>query len=510
MNDPRRAVPALGRLVNRPAVVAAIGEHGRHPVVTALRTTLDQARHTASAGGPVADEDDLVARALTTVEERLAPQLNPVINATGVVLHTNLGRAPLSGDAVAALTAAAGTVDLEVDLQTGERGGRDAPVRDALVRLTGAGSALAVNNGAAALVLALSALAGQGGVAVSRGELVEIGGSFRIPDIIASAGTQLVEVGTTNRTHLADYRAALEAGASAILRVHPSNFRMDGFVHRPTTAELVEVAAEAGVPFIDDVGSGLLRRHPAAPDEPVAAEAIAAGASVVVFSGDKLLGGPQAGIIAGEAALVERCRRAPLARALRLDKLRIAALAATLAAYERDAAAALPVWAMAEAAVADLHRRAEALAAGCRGGEPAVTGPEATPRDGSGSRSGSDGAPHDAAEHAPDTGTDIEVVALDAVLGGGSTPGATLPSVGVAVASAAPADALARALRTGTPAVVPRILDDRVVLDLRSVPPEDDGRLVAALRAALVATGPAAGQDDGAGHGTTAGQRDPA
>ena len=346
---------------------------------------------------------------------------------------------------MAALTAAAGTVDLEVDLDTGERGGRDAPVRDPLTRLTGAEAALVVNNGAAALVLALSALAGDGGVAVSRGELVEIGGSFRIPDIVRSAGTQLVEVGTTNRTHLADYRAAVEAGATAILRVHPSNFRMDGFVHRPTTAELVEVASTAGVPFIDDLGSGLLRAHPAAPDEPVAAEAIAAGASVVVFSGDKLLGGPQAGIIAGEAELVERCRRAPLARALRLDKLRLAALAATLSAHERDAADHLPVWRMAEVDVHTLRARAEAIANACA-----------------------------------DTG--VEVVALQAVLGGGSTPGATLPSAGVALTG--PAGRLARRLRTGSPAVVPRIVDGRVVLDLRAVPPEADGHLTAAVRAA--------------------------
>ena len=445
MSDPRRAVPALGRLLDRPAVVEAIAEHGRDPVVTALRAALDEARRTAAAGGSIEDEDALVARVLAAVERRPAPQLTPVLNATGVLLHTNLGRAPLAAEAVAALTAAAGTVDLEVDLDTGERGGRDVPVRDPLTRLTGAQAAFAVNNGAAALVLVLSALAGDGGVAVSRGELVEIGGSFRIPDIVRSAGTRLIEVGTTNRTHIADYRAAVEAGASAILRVHPSNFRMDGFVHQPTTAELVEVAGAAGVPFIDDLGSGLLRAHPAAADEPVAVERIAAGASVVVFSGDKLLGGPQAGIIAGEAALVERCRRAPLARALRLDKLRLAALAATLAAYERDAAGQLPVWRMAEVDVTTLRTRAAAIVDAC-------------------------------------ADTSAEVVALEAVLGGGSTPGATLPSAGVALTG--PADRLARRLRIGTPAVVPRIVDDRVVLDLRAVPPEADEQLIAAIRAA--------------------------
>ncbi len=445
MSDPRRAVPALGRLLTRPEVVEAIAEHGRESVVTALRTALEESRRAVAAGGSVEEEDVLVTRVLAAVDDRSAAQLTSVVNATGVLLHTNLGRAPLSVEAVAALTAAAGTVDLEIDLDTGERGGRDAPVRDPLTRLTGAEAAFAVNNGAGALVLALTALAGSGGVVVSRGELVEIGGSFRIPDIVRSAGTELVEVGTTNRTHARDYRAAVEAGASAVLRVHPSNFRMDGFVHRPTTAELVEVARSAGVPFIDDLGSGLLRPHPAAPDEPVAAERLAAGVSVVVFSGDKLLGGPQAGIIAGEAALVERCRRAPLARALRLDKLRLAALAATLAAYERDAADGLPLWRMAAEDAGSLRERARAVAEACG-----------------------------------DAG--IEVVELQAVLGGGSSPGATLPSAGVALPG--PADRLARQLRTGTPAVVPRIVDDRVVLDLRTVPPAADEQLIAAIRAA--------------------------
>jgi L-seryl-tRNA(Ser) seleniumtransferase len=444
VSDPRRAVPALGRLLDRPEIVEAVAEHGRVPVVAALRATLEEARTVAAAGGDVA-ADGLVAAALTRVAARPVPGLTPVINATGVLLHTNLGRAPLSPDAIAALTAAAGTVDLEVDLDSGERGGRDTPIREPLTRLTGAEAAFAVNNGAAALVLALTALAGEGGVVVSRGELVEIGGSFRIPDIVRSAGTRLVEVGTTNRTHVRDYRAAVEAGAGAILRVHPSNFRMDGFVHRPSTAELVAVASAAGVPFIDDVGSGLLRAHPAAPDEPVAAERLAAGVSLVVFSADKLLGGPQAGIIAGSEDLVERCRRAPLARALRLDKLRVAALAATLAAYERDAADQLPVWRMAGTDVPALHARAETIAEAC-------------------------------------ADLDVEVVALQAVLGGGSTPGATLPSAGVALTG--PADRLARLLRTGTPALVPRIVDDRVVLDLRSVPPEADGQLTAAVRAA--------------------------
>jgi L-seryl-tRNA(Ser) seleniumtransferase len=452
-DDPRRALPAVGRLLELPAAAEPIERHGRAAVTAALREVLAAARADTAAPRQRASErgrvdaepptpEQLLARAVTRVASQQGRAPVRVVNATGVLLHTNLGRAPLSAAAVQALLTASGPIDLEVDLATGERGGRDAPVGDALARLLGAESAFAVNNGAAALVLALASLAGDGGVVVSRGELVEIGGSFRIPDIVRSAGVELIEVGTTNRTHARDYRAAVEAGARAILRVHPSNFRMDGFVHRPTTTELVDIAHAGGVPFIDDLGSGLLQPHPAAANEPVAAEAIAAGASMVLFSGDKLLGGPQAGIIAGNRDLVERCRRAPLARALRLDKLRIAALHATLAAHERGARDDLPVFAMAAASLEQLVDRARALADACDG----------------------------------------DVVTLDAVLGGGSTPGATLPSAGVALSG--PADALAHRLRTGDPAVLPRIVDDRVVLDLRAVPPSDDAGLRAAVQRA--------------------------
>ncbi len=441
--DPRRALPAVGRLLELPPAVELIDTHGRTAVTGALRDVLATARRELTADDPPLADETLVARAAAQLRHRQDRAPVGVLNATGVLLHTNLGRAPLSADAVRALTTAAGAIDLELDLATGERGGRDAPVGDALARLLGAEAAIAVNNGAAALILALATLAGDGGVVVSRGELVEIGGSFRIPDIVRSAGVALIEVGTTNRTHARDYLDAIDAGASAILRVHPSNFRMDGFVHRPSTDELVDIARSRGVPFIDDLGSGLLEAHPAAPDEPVATDAIAAGASLVLFSGDKLLGGPQAGIIAGDRDLVERCRRAPLARALRLDKLRIAALVATLAAHERDARDELPVWAMAGTPTDELRDRARALA---------------------------------------EVG-DGEVDELEAVLGGGSTPGATLPSAGVALPG--PAEDLARALRTGDPAVLPRIVDDRVVLDLRSVAPHDDDRLHTAVRRAI-------------------------
>jgi L-seryl-tRNA(Ser) seleniumtransferase len=443
MTDPRSALPGLTSLLQLPAIVDAVHTAGHATVVEALRAVLADARAAVVAGDPVPATNTLATDALALVAQRTRRGLRPVINATGVLLHTNLGRAPLSADAVAAMVAAAGPTDLEVDLATGDRGGRGANAQDTVARLTGAEAALIVNNGAAALVLALMALGRAREVVISRGELVEIGGSFRLPDIMETAGCRLREIGTTNRTHLDDYRRAVVDDTGAILRVHPSNYRIDGFVHRPPTAAIAEVAREAGVPFIDDIGSGLLRPDLTAPDEPAAADVLAHGANLVSFSGDKLLGGPQAGILVGEAALIERCRRAPLARALRLDKLRMAALEVTLATYERDAGGELPVWAMARTEPDVLRRRAETLAASC-GGNAAPT---------------------------------------DAVLGGGSAPGGRLPSFGVELPG--PPEALAHRLRTGDPAVVARIVDGRVVVDLRSVPPALDDALAQALAASV-------------------------
>lgn len=441
--DPRADLPGLTVLLQRPEVTRATARAGHDRVVAALREVLAEARNAVAAGATAPGADGIAAEAIGMLEAQSTRGLRAVLNATGVLLHTNLGRAPLSADAVVAMTAAAGPTNLEVDLTDGRRGGRGKVVQDALSRLTGAEAALGVNNGAAALVLALHVLGRDREVIISRGELVEIGGSFRLPDIMEAAGCRLREVGTTNRTHLDDYRRAISTDTGAILRVHPSNFRQDGFVSRPSTGEIAEVARAGDVPFIDDIGSGLLRPHPAAADEPVAAEAISRGADLVLFSGDKLLGGPQAGILAGRHDLVERCRRAPLARALRLDKLRMAALESSVAAHERDARDTLPVWAMATTDVDDLRDRAERIAAGC------------------------DGTP----------------VETEAVLGGGSTPGRRLPSWGVALSG--PADELAARLRTGDPAVVARILDDRVVADLRSVPAAQDDTLLSALRAAI-------------------------
>jgi L-seryl-tRNA(Ser) seleniumtransferase len=441
--DVRAALPSLTALLERDDVTGAIAVHGRAPVLEALRATLEDARDRAVKTGepPVADEVVADAQARLEVEEARA--LRPVINATGVVLHTNLGRAPLSAAAIEAMTRAAATTNLELDLADGRRGGRGAVVHSRLARLCGAEAALAVNNGAAALVLALSVLAQGREVVISRGELVEIGGSFRLPEIMATAGVVLREIGTTNRTHLDDYRRAVGPDTGAVLRVHPSNYEVSGFAHRPSAREIVGVAAEHGVPFLHDIGSGLLRDHPAAPGEPTATGALTDGADLIVFSGDKLLGGPQAGAVVGRADLVERCRRDPLARALRLDKLRMAALEATLSSHRREALEELPTFALAQADVARLRERAEHLAAGCGG----------------------------------------TVVEVQAVFGGGSAPDARLPSVGVAL----PGDAVAVAarLRAGDPPVVARVVDDRVVADLRAVPADLDQTLGACLAHAV-------------------------
>jgi L-seryl-tRNA(Ser) seleniumtransferase len=426
-----RALPAVDRLAAevaaRAGVTAAEATAAARAVLAARRAEL-QAGPEAAAG-----DGDLAARAC----DWLRPSLRRVLNATGVIIHTNLGRAPLAGAAAEAVAeAAGGYVSLELDLATGTRGHRDAHVAPLLAELTGAQDALAVNNGAAAVLLAVAALAGPGAaVVVSRGELVEIGGGFRIPDVIAQSGARLVEVGTTNRTRLEDYAAALaEHEHAVVLRVHQSNFRTVGFTERPAIEELCAL----GAPVIDDVGSGALATGmPVLADEPPVARSIAAGAALVCFSGDKLLGGPQAGLVLGRGDAVAACRRHPLMRALRLGRLPMAALAATLALY-RDPARArreIPVLAMLDADPARLRRRAERLAA--------ATG-----------------------------GTVVEVVAR---VGGGALPLVDLP--GPAVALTAPGvdpRPLEAALRAGDPPVLTRIHDGRLIADPRTL---DDGEL---------------------------------
>jgi L-seryl-tRNA(Ser) seleniumtransferase len=373
--------------------------------------------------------------------------LTPVINATGVVLHTGLGRAPLPRAAArAAGRAAEGYADLEVDRETGTRGRRTIRAEFLLTALTGAEDALVVNNNAGALVLALAALARRKEVLVSRGELIEIGGEFRLPDIMAASGARLVEVGTTNRTRTADFRAALSPRTGLILKVHPSNYRVVGFTDAASARDLAALADKAGVPFVHDLGSGLLDRLPGVPrDEPAATEALAAGAGLVTFSGDKLLGGPQAGIVLGRNEIVARLRRHPLARALRVDKMQVAALESVLHAYAAGTWGELPVWRMLRAPAAGLRARARALAA----------------------RLG-----------------DAEAVRLQSSAGGGSLPGFSVPSWGVAVRGPRP-EVLAERLRTGFPPVFCRVEGTAVLFDLRTVAQTEDDRLARAIRYAL-------------------------
>jgi L-seryl-tRNA(Ser) seleniumtransferase len=447
-----RSLPSVEKLAQ--AAEALLGGALPHAlVVEAARAELDAARRGLSAQRRAPSPADL-ARAVAEQLARLAqPSLRPLINASGVIIQTNLGRAPLSAAALAAMEAVgAGYSNLEYDLEAGERGSRYAHLSALLCRLTGAEAALAVNNNAAALYLALSALAQGREVIVSRGQAVEIGGGFRIPDVLRQSGAALVEVGTTNRTYARDYADAISERTALLLRVHTSNFRLVGFVHEASLAELAAVGRERGVPALDDLGSGTLL--PTAPyglaPEPTVGESVAAGADLVTFSGDKLLGGPQAGLIVGRAALVEQLRRHPLARALRVDKATIAALEATLLAYLRGRAIEeIPVWQMIAAPLAELRARAEAIAERLRAAEVAV-----------------------------------EVLPCASAVGGGSLPGETLPSFAVSPQTHAP-DELARRLRLGVPPLVGRIAEGRLLLDMRTVLPAQDEELTRALLAVL-------------------------
>jgi L-seryl-tRNA(Ser) seleniumtransferase len=457
--DTRRLVPRTDRLLADPRLAAAERRLGRALVKEAIGRAQQRARD-----GQITPEE--VADAAVAELPARAARLTPVINATGVIVHTNLGRAPLSVAAVDAITAAAACCDVEFDLASGVRARRGAGALDALARAVPDAEAVAVvNNNAAALVLAATALARPEAaeIVVSRGELIEIGDRFRLPDLLASTGARLREVGTTNRTAVADYADATGPRTAFILKVHPSNFRIEGFTAAVTVAELAGLAETHGVPVVFDIGSGLLAPHPALPDEPSAATALRDGAALVTASGDKLLGGPQAGLLLGRADLMRRLTRHPLARALRVDKLTLAALEATLAG---------PVPPVAQALAADpasLFHRAER----------AVVLLHATGLDDSGlDDSGLD-----------DSGVDARVVACQAAVGGGGAPGVLLPSAAISLP-----ESLAVPLRCGPqvsrgefPAVVGRLEDGRLLLDLRSVSPDDDPALVGAIRAASAA-----------------------
>ena len=467
-----RLIPSIDELRRTPGARALEAEFGAHATIDALREAAADLRTAIAAGGrDCATEAAAAARIESAAAARLRgalrSSLQPVINATGVVIHTNLGRAPLAAAAIERVAEIArGYSSLEYDVERGARGRRDAHAEPLLCRLTGAEAAVVVNNNAAATLLVLAALANGREVIVSRGELVEIGGGFRVPDVMAQSGAVLREVGTTNKTRAADYAAAINDKTALILRVHPSNFRIEGFTERPRLTDLVALGRTFNVPVAEDLGSGHLgserRQTPlgvrpeqgqtevrAGSDpleaEPAVGETIAAGVDICCFSGDKLLGGPQAGIIVGRAALVDRVRRHPLMRALRVDKMAYAALEATLAEYFAGrAAATVPVQRMLTAAANDLRARADAAAAAIR----------AT------------------------AGWRADVVEGSSAVGGGSAPGVALPTWLVAVERAGlGADALDAQLRRLTPPIVARIERDRVVLDLRTVAPEQDADL---------------------------------
>jgi L-seryl-tRNA(Ser) seleniumtransferase len=438
----------VARLLEQPGVRALLDVVPRNLVVAAAREAVEAVR--AGAAVP-ADWGEAIGE---RVRHHLAPSLQPVLNATGVVLHTNLGRAPLAEPALAALRAvAAGYSNLELDLASGARGSRSDHCATRLAGLTRTEGALVVNNAAAALLLALNTVADGKEVLISRGELIEIGGSFRIPDILEKSGARLREVGTTNRTRLEDYRTGLTSRAGAILTVHRSNFQQTGFVASPAPSDLAGLAREAGLPYLYDIGSGLLVDLSAygLGDEPRVDQAVAAGADLVVFSGDKLLGGPQAGCLVGRAALIGAASHNPLTRALRPDKLTLAALEATLALYHDPAVALreIPVLRMLTLEAGELERRARRLAE--------AIGPAARP----------------------------PVPGVSAV-GGGAFPGAVLPTTLVPVhPGSVGAAGLALRLRLGQPAVLARISGDQVVLDPRTLPEDAFAAIGAAVARAL-------------------------
>jgi len=451
MTDLRRSLPAVHVVLERPRIRELLGDAPRGVVLDAVRTVLNASR----SGSVPPNEDAMDAAIAAEVARRTQPSLRPVFNATGVVLHTNLGRAPLARAAIEAIArTAGGSSNLEYDLERGERGSRYGHCVQLLCELTGAEDAIVVNNCAAALVLALNSFAEDKGALVSRGELIEIGGSFRVPDIMAKSGARLVEVGTTNRTHADDYRRALTPDTGAIVKVHRSNFAVHGFVAEATLEDLMPIAREGNVPLLFDFGSGLLvSLEPyGLAGEPTARDAVRAGATLTFMSGDKLLGGPQAGIIVGEAVAISACRRNPLARAVRVDKLTLAALEATLSLY-RDPERAIrevPVLAMLSASADDVRQRAGRIAS-----------------------------------RLTSAGRSATVEASEATVGGGAFPTARIPSYAIVLGG--DAVAMEARLRDAAQPVVARIADGRVWLDVRSVPQEQDDAFALALERALVA-----------------------
>jgi L-seryl-tRNA(Ser) seleniumtransferase len=442
--NPLRNLPQVQRLLEMPAASSLCADFGRAAVTDALRDTLDELREQIGAGALIAapDAHTVVARSGEKLALRRRRGLRTVINATGIVLHTNLGRAPLAAEAIAAVAeVAAGYCNLEFDLAAGKRGSRTQAVEPLLCDLTGAEAALAVNNGAAAILLALSALSDGGEVIVSRGELVEIGGGFRVPDVIRQGGARLVEVGATNKTRLKDYHAALGADTRVLLKVHQSNFRTIGFTAETGIAELAGLAREHGLLVVADLGSGLLEESRGSA-EPTLREALSAGADLVTCSGDKLLGGPQAGLILGSKACVDRLREHPLLRAVRLDKMSLAALEATLMLH-RDVPERVPVLRMLAQGPTVLRQRAEWLQSLLGRGILQPT---------------------------------------EAFAGGGSLPEQRIASCALILDPGVGAEQAAAQLRIGEPAVIGRVHDGRLLIDMLAVADGELADLAAALR----------------------------
>jgi L-seryl-tRNA(Ser) seleniumtransferase len=457
MNGEFRNLPSVDQVLAHERI-RQLAENRGYPhslLVSLARESLDSARRTIAGGGPSPAIDEIVEAVSSRLQSLETFRLRPVVNATGVLLHTNLGRAPLSREATEAISViAADYSNLEFDLRSGRRGSRHTHVEGLLCQLTGAEAALVVNNNASGVLLGLTALARRKEVVVSRGQAVEIGGSFRIPDVMRQSGARLVEVGTTNCTYAADYEEAITPRTAALMRVHSSNFRLVGFVNQATLEEIVDVANRNSVAVLDELGSGCFLDTTVfgLDPEPMVQQSVAAGVGLTFFSGDKLVGGPQAGIIVGQKQLVDKLKKHPMARAVRIDKIRLAALIATLVHYLRgEATSKIPVWRMIATPLEEIERRAESWAR--------VLG-------GLG-----------------------EVIDGETMVGGGSLPGGTLPTRLVAIVGqgkrkkgANISQTMSARLRDMPTPIIGRISEDRLLLDPRSVLPEDDATILAALQ----------------------------
>ncbi|MFA5367020.1 MAG: L-seryl-tRNA(Sec) selenium transferase [Dehalococcoidia bacterium] len=439
-----RSLPSIDKVLSDARVARCEKVYSRPTVLQVARECLDEARTRLKDGGSAPSFDDIVILVCDRVSSLGSVSMRRVINATGVIIHTNIGRAPLSKEALAAMEECSkGYVNLEIDLDNGKRGSRQVHIESLLCRLTGAEAALVVNNNASAVLLALSAIAKRKEVIVSRGHAVEIGGGFRVPDVMRQSGAKLVEVGTTNRTYISDYEEAITDRTAALLRVHSSNFKVVGFTESVEIGELVELGKRRGIPVLDDIGSGCLidTTRFGLEYEPMVQDSVKAGVDLVMFSGDKLLGGPQAGIIVGRKELVARLSKHPLARAVRIDKVRIAGLAATLLHYIKgEAEDKIPVWRMISMPMEDIDKRARKW---CRA-----------------------------------IGKAASVVDGRSMVGGGSLPGGTLPARLVRIERRGGAQKLAEELRKGSPSIIGRIEENHLLLDPRTVLPEEDELLL--------------------------------